>query len=96
MKMYTVSCKNCGKKYESRANRSGVCPDCKKIMRSRNNTRYAVKTYDCVRFYVPKGAREEYKQFAYSHGMSLNEFINEAIDLYAEKLESEDHKNEQE
>ena len=92
--MYTVSCKNCGRQYESKANRNGVCPDCKKIMRSRNNTRYSAKTYDNIRIYVPKGYREDLKQYAYDKGMSLNEFINKAIDLFVETLENESQKSD--
>lgn len=87
--MYTVRCKYCGNYYESKANRSGVCPDCKTTARSRNNTRYTEKTYERVMLYVHKGQREQLKEYAHSKGMSVNEFVNNAIEFYMQKLETE-------
>ena len=88
--MFTVECKICGNYYESKVNRSGVCPDCKINNRGRNNTKYRDKTYDRLTIYIPKGSRETLKEYVTAHGMSMNEFINNAIDLYMEKIEKDD------
>lgn len=86
--MYTVRCKNCGNYYESKVNRSGICPDCKINVRGRNNTKYRDKTYDRIIIYVPKGKREELKEYVAEQGMSVNEFINNAIESYMAELEA--------
>lgn len=88
--MYTVECKSCGNFYESKANRPGICPDCKKTNRGRNNTKYRDKTYQQILLYVPKGSRDKLKEYVSYHGMSMNEFINKAIDYYIDKLEKEE------
>lgn len=85
--MYTVYCKNCGKPYESKVNRSGICPACKVNVRGKTNTRYREKTYDRITVYVPKGTREELKQYVAEQGMSINEFINNAMQMYIMELE---------
>lgn len=92
--MYTVVCKNCGTYYESGRNVSGICPDCKANVRGRNNTRYRDKTYDSVTLYVPKGRREFLKEYAHSKRMSVNEFVNNAIEFYMQKLESQPQQND--
>lgn len=88
--MYTVECKNCGNYYESKVNRSGICPDCKINNRGKNNTKYRDKTYDRITLYVPKGNREKLKEYVSSHGMSVNEFLNNAIEFYIEKIEKDE------
>lgn len=88
--MYTVECKSCGNYYESKVNRPGICPDCKINNRGRNNTRYRDKTYDRLTLYVPKGSRDKLKDYVSAHGMSMNEFVNNAIDLYIDKLEKDE------
>lgn len=82
---YTVTCTKCGKQYESGSNRNGVCPDCRKT-RSQINTKYRDANYDSVQFYVPKGFRDTLKSICAASGMSMNQFVNNAIDLYIEKL----------
>ncbi len=42
--------------------------------------RYNKKAYDRIDIVVPKGKREAIKTFAQSRGMSVNRFINQAID----------------
>lgn len=42
--------------------------------------RYNKKAYDRIDVVVPKGKREAIKDFAASHGLSMNKFINDAID----------------
>lgn len=91
--MYLVKCKNCGKEYQSGSNREGICPDCKKNVRGKNNTRYRDRTYDRITLYVPKGFRQPLKEYTLEHGMSVNEFINNAIGLYIEKIETEKSKH---
>lgn len=90
---YIVKCKKCGSEYESGANRSGVCPNCR-LTRSQITTRSREKIYDNVRFYVPKGDREKLKTFAAEHGMSLNEFVNKAVYKFADELYREDQKKQ--
>lgn len=85
--MYTVRCKNCDNYYESKVNRPGICPDCKITVRGRNNTKYREKTYDRITLYVPKGKREELKEYVASQNMSINEFINNAIECYMSEIE---------
>lgn len=82
---YTVTCTKCGKKYESGSNRNGVCPDCRQT-RSQINTKYRNANYDSVQFYVSKGFRETLKGICAASNMSMNQFVNNAIDLYIEKL----------
>lgn len=91
---YTVKCKKCGNEYESGANRSGVCPNCR-LTRSQITTRSREKIYDNVRFYVPKGDREKLKTFAAEHGMSLNEFVNKAVYKMAQEIYEEDQKHQE-
>ncbi len=42
--------------------------------------RYNKKAYDRIDVVVPKGKREIIKNFAASHGLSMNKFITEAIE----------------
>ncbi len=86
--MYTVRCKNCGNYYESKVNRPGICSDCKINVRGRNNTKYREKTYDRIAVYVPKGKRDELKEYVAEQGMSVNEFINNAIESYMAEIEA--------
>jgi glutaredoxin len=88
--MYTVRCKNCDNYYESKVNRSGICPDCKITVRGRTNTKYREKNYDRLTVYVPKGKREELKEYVSRQNMSINEFINTAIEHYMEEIEAND------
>lgn len=85
--MYTVRCKYCNNLYESKANRSGICPDCKKTATGKKNTKYRDKTYDQIMFYVPKGDKDKLKTYVAEKGMSMNEFVTQAIGFYIEKLE---------
>lgn len=48
--------------------------------------KYIQKTYDRINLTVPKGQKELIKQYADSHGESVNGFINRVI---KEALESE-------
>jgi len=48
--------------------------------------RYNEKTYDRLQLVVPKGKKDEIRDFATARGKSLNGFVNEAID---EKIERE-------
>ena len=41
--------------------------------------KYIAKTYDQVKFLVPKGQREAIRAYAEAHGMSLNGYINKLI-----------------
>ena len=93
--MYTVYCKKCGLPYQSTVNRSGVCQDCKKT-RSQINTKYRDKTYDTVSFYVPKGMKKDIKDFIEPLGMSMNQFCNNAINMYSEYLAKEQEKEKKE
>lgn len=88
--MYTVRCKNCGNYYESAVNRSGICPDCKLTVRGRTNTKYRDKNYDRITLYVPKGKREELKEYVAKQNMSMNEFLNNAIEHYMAEIEAND------
>ena len=54
--------------------------------------RYIEKTYDRINLTVKKGKKEAIKARAAAQGMSVNDFINRAID---EKLAREDDKNAQ-
>lgn len=88
-------CANCGKPYIVKTGSQILCPECiekgVKLTKSKSNTKYRDKTYDTVRFYVPKGEREKLKEFAADHNMSLNEFVNFSISLGKKELiESED------
>lgn len=87
--MYTVKCKNCGKEYQSGSNREGVCPDCKKNVRGKNNTKYRDKTYDRLTLYIPKGSRESLKSYVSEHNMSINEFFMNAMENYIKVLNEE-------
>lgn len=41
--------------------------------------KYIAKTYDQVKFLVPKGEREKIKAHAEAQGLSLNGYINKLI-----------------
>lgn len=42
--------------------------------------KYIAKAYDRVNLTMPKGKKENVQAFAEAHGLSLNAFINAAID----------------
>ncbi len=42
--------------------------------------KYNEKAYDRISLTVPKGKKEEYRQFAESKDMSLNGFINKLLE----------------
>lgn len=46
---------------------------------------FILRSYDRINLTVPKGRKEEIKAFADSKGMSVNSFINEAIDTAMER-----------
>lgn len=94
--MYKVKCKICSKEYESGANRSGVCPDCKKTNRMKNNNKYRDNTYEQILFYVKKGQKATIKEFAKIYDRSVNELCNEALDFYMRKLYEEDPREPEE
>lgn len=48
--------------------------------------KYIAKAYDRVNLTMPKGKKENVQMFAEAHGLSLNSFINAAID---EKMQRE-------
>lgn len=77
--MYTVKCKECGKEYESKSNRSGFCSDCKTTARSRTNTKYRDSVYEQIMIYVKKGEKAEIKNHAQVLDMSVNELCKTAI-----------------
>lgn len=141
--MYILTCKNCGKEYESNSNRQGTCPECRmekqkqrnreylerrssgqtrsigatdicancgkpfiirtgsqklceeciekgiRITRTKANNKYKMKTYDELHIFVSKGEKDKLKEFAYLHGKSLNEFVNEAIAVYKKQIDEE-------
>lgn len=82
---YQVICTKCGREYESGSNRNGVCPDCRQT-RSQINTKYRNANYDSVQFYVPKGFRATLKNICAASGMSVNMFVNNAVEMYLNKL----------
>jgi len=49
--------------------------------------KYIAKTYDRVNLTMPKGKKEKIQEQADSQGMSVNAYINAAID---EKMERDD------
>lgn len=92
------TCANCGQSYIIKTGSQILCDNCIKkgvnMQKSKNNTAYRNRNYDSVHFYLPKGAREQLKAFAEEHGMSLNQFMNFAIDLAADKLVEMDEAEE--
>lgn len=46
---------------------------------------FILRAYDRINLTVPKGRKEEIKAFADRKGMSVNSFINEAIDTAMEQ-----------
>lgn len=53
--------------------------------RTKANRKYNEKAYDRIGVTVPKGHREKIKAVAEKEGMSLNAFINSAIQEKIEK-----------
>ena len=51
---------------------------------SKVKDRYNAKVYDDIKLRVKKGKKEIIKAYATAHGMSVNDFINRAMD---EKME---------
>ena len=83
--MYTVKCKNCGKDYSSKVNRSGLCADCKTTARSKTNTKYRDSSYEQIMFYVPKGQKAKIKKHAEILGLSVNEICKKGLWLFLEQ-----------
>ncbi|WP_088187529.1 Arc family DNA-binding protein [Desulfosporosinus sp. FKA] len=57
--------------------------------RTKANRKYNEKAYDRVALTVPKGQKEVIKDFAEKNGLSLNSFINEAIQEKMSKKDAE-------
>lgn len=89
--MYKVICKYCGKEYESKANRPGVCPDCKTRALVEKNNRYRDKAYDRITIYLPKGMKDSIKAYLNEKGLnlSMNELVNKGLDSVMEQLVKE-------
>ena len=49
------------------------------------NERYNAKAYDEIKVRVSKGRKEQIRAYADSKGMSVNNFINDAIDAAMEQ-----------
>ena len=49
------------------------------------NERYNAKAYDEIKVRVSKGRKEQIRVYADSKGMSINNFINDAIDTAMEQ-----------
>jgi len=58
--------------------------------RTKANRKYNEKAYDRVPLTVPKGYKETIRAFAEKEGMSVNAFINSAIQ---EKMNKQDAEN---
>ncbi|MCD7959557.1 MAG: hypothetical protein LUF89_08825 [Ruminococcus sp.] len=86
---YTITCKNCGKEFESDSNRSKYCAACFKTMRGRRNTKYRDQNYDRFTYYMPIGHKAMYQAIAKHLDISLNEFITTAVWEYMDKLDKE-------
>lgn len=84
-------CEKCGKPYIVKTGSQRLCSECiakgVSLTKVHNNNNYKLRTYDDIHIFVPKGQKEELKNFASDHGKSLNEFVNEAIALYKKQLE---------
>ena len=89
---YNVICIKCGKSYLSKANRNGLCSECK-VSSSERSTVSRAKNYDSVIIYLPKGKRDKLKMFSGLCGMTMNEFVNKAIASYLD-VAFEKHRNE--
>lgn len=46
--------------------------------------------YDRCSIYIPKGKREVLQELSKAHGMSLNAFVNQAIEVYEQILRTDD------
>lgn len=86
--MYKVKCKYCGEEYESKANRSGVCPNCKTRALVEKNNRYRDKTYDRITIYLPKGMKDDIKAYLKEKDLqfSMNELVNRGLEMVLEQL----------
>ena len=81
-----VACVVCGKRFNpvnALQLRCSACQRCKEREAGRQATyKNRREKVDCIQFRVPKGEREKLKAFAEEHGMSLTEFILEALEQY--------------
>lgn len=57
---------------------------------TRAKNKYNAENYDRLYPYVKKGKKERYQRAAEAAGYSLNEFIESAMDLLADKLLGEE------
>ena len=80
---YNVICIKCGRSYVSKANRNGLCENCK-VSGSERSMTSRTKNYDSVIVYLPKGKRDKLKMFSGLCGMTMNEFVNKAIDTFSD------------
>lgn len=55
----------------------------------RYNNEYNAKAYDRINLTVPKGKKEVIQAAAKQNGESVNAFINRAIDMCLEKLQTQ-------
>jgi len=58
--------------------------------RSNATRKYNAKTYDRIEIIVPKGDKEVIKAFAEKEGLSVNSFINAAIQEKMHKKDTTD------
>jgi len=54
------------------------------------NTKIKDKLYDTLKVYIPKGKKKNLQELSQNYGISLNAFINQAIETYEQLLRSDD------
>lgn len=84
-------CPICGNAYTVTSGSQKCCKNCQKkqtnTRKAVTNSRYTKANYDSIIFYVPKGQREEIKEYAQSHGLSVNKLIQTALEEYRKNHE---------
>lgn len=79
-------CPFCQKPYIVVTGSQKCCGDCRKKQANANkiasNSEYTKNNYEAVKFYVPKGQREQLKAYAESQGLSVNKLISIALEEY--------------
>ena len=95
-KVYEVTCRFCGTKFESHSHRAYICDKCRPKANTEKAQRYNNGVYDGITFHMPKGSREILKRTAAAHHMSLAALLQNAVYDYLGKLYQEDLSKEPE
>lgn len=87
-------CPYCNNTYTVVTGSQKCCKECQKKRRNANSTsnpEYVKENYETIRVYVPKGQRDDIKDYAQSQGLSVNKLLITALEEYRKNHQEDDN-----